>query len=362
MAETLAQKNARYATESDQLVGRIRDFATGTLKAMTTDAIGTPVDIINAIITPFGIGTDEPVGGSKSLRRLTGQGVEDASSAETLGTLINPTNAAKAMIVGAMRVAKKGGHIVDSATVAQATKLRNELNSEEQIFKQTATYMDKDRIAKTIMSDANTKINPLTLEVNKAAGTMSVTQGTRLGDLLDDSNDLFSAYPELLNVKVKARGAVGSGSMQTDNAFMSIGPQKNIATLKSVVLHETQHAVQHIEGFTKGGSTTQFLSFDPRSVQVKLDNARKSGDVAQIEAADRYAKKFNANLQEASNRYLNIAGEQEARFTQNRANFSFEELTDEVSAILRKGDTPQTYDTRPIRPVPASTTSKTGNL
>jgi hypothetical protein len=335
--------------EDKAMVERIRQFATGVLKGATTDLLGAPVDIINTVLGSLGVPvSDKPIGGSKNLRELTGNNAEDASIAETLGTLVNPENAAKAMIIAAARVPERAAKYIDS--VASGKQL-----SAADRFTQTGVYADKDQKMKTIISDRNSRANPDAFIVGED-GLLRAKPGTTLGQALNHP-DLYAVMPELRTIPVEFGGVPRSGSMAGNNAQMTLGANDNKGldnSIHSVLLHETQHAIQTIEGFGRGGNTRQFLDFDPASVQEKLNRARKTGDVTQIEAADRAAKKLSEKLSEARTRYMNLPGEQEARYTQETRAFSEATLANDIAALLRKGDTPQTFDTKPIRPLPTT--------
>ena len=341
MATSPEESLSSDTAQSFDFLKRIKEVVSGAVKGASTDLAGAPVDIINTVLGAVGVPVSkEPIGGSKSLRRLAGVGVEDASLFETAGTFLNPENAAKAMIIGAARIPERIRKFENfksdpSDTIAQIRTKR---------FDESNFYFDKDGEIKTFISDRSAQIKEISPGVTQIGGNT-------LGDVLDHPT-LFKLYPELKTIEMRFGGAPGSGSMQPDNSFMTIGAQDTKAQELSVILHETQHAIQHIEGFGKGGNTRQFLTFDPTSVQEKINRARKSGDVGQMKAADRFASKLNDQLKEATNRYLNLPGEQEARFTQNRASLTTAELRDELRILISRGDTPQTYDTRPIRPVP----------
>lgn len=58
-------------------------------------------------------------------------------------------------------------------------------------------------------------------------------------------------------------------------------------------------------------------------------------------------------IRETGNRYANLAGEQEARYTQETMNMSPGQLAKDVLDLIRSGKTLQTGNTRPIRPIQA---------
>lgn len=79
----------------------------------------------------------------------------------------------------------------------------------------------------------------------------------RDGKLIDHVDDpaLFDAYPELADVSIDADSMVGDNVSNGE-----YNPRTNTITihasepkyLQSILNHEIQHAIQHIEGFAKG--------------------------------------------------------------------------------------------------------------
>jgi hypothetical protein len=362
----MAKFPAMPGPEDEAMVQRIRQFATGVAKAVTTDIPGFLYDIADKFAGETNY-IGEKDRSSQFFKALTG--IESTGSPqEVIGSMVNPENAAKAMIIGAAKIPsrlKKYDELVEAAAK------RGERLDRAELFKETNVYVDRDQIPKTFISDKN-----ILIDYAKAADApffpFTRRPGSKVGDIID-APVLTHLYPEINITEFTAMmGLPGEGrynpagnilSVVTPSSVKSIDPDDvaavvNRDTVRSVILHETQHAVQTAEGFGRGGNPRQFLSFDPTSIQVKLNKARQSGDVAQIEAANRFAKKANAQLQEANARYMNLSGEQEARFTEKTRNMTNEQLKQEIYNLLQKGVTPQTYDTRPIRPIPPQETGK----
>lgn len=80
----------------------------------------------------------------------------------------------------------------------------------------------------------------------------------KLGDVVD-APELFKVYPQLKDVEIHTDAVMND--MPSNGAF---NPKTNSITihadkvkwLNGILNHEIQHAIQHIEGFAKGGSTT----------------------------------------------------------------------------------------------------------
>jgi hypothetical protein len=88
----------------------------------------------------------------------------------------------------------------------------------------------------------------------------SMTGNYKLDKVLDHP-DLYKAYPELRDIDVNTYPphALSSyaGHYDPDTKSITLDPRSPEDTL-STLLHETQHAVQHIEGFPRGGNPTEF--------------------------------------------------------------------------------------------------------
>ena len=91
-----------------------------------------------------------------------------------------------------------------------------------------------------------------------------------------DHPALFRAYPELKEVRVQIReigsDVQGGYSAVTNTIIINKDARDKLSTL----LHETQHAIQEIEGFTGGASTEYWMDRNARE-QPELD--RRMGDL-----------------------------------------------------------------------------------
>lgn len=334
-----------------QLLEAMKSYASGVLKGNTSDTLGAPVDLVNETLAPItkrlGIYSEEPIGGSKQFRKLLNQNVEDKNAAETAGSMLSVGGAAKAMIVGAARLGKVG-----KVDLKEFERFRDQVPDEfvdeakkASLYNETGVYRDKGA-NKAVISDKDSKIIPNSMG--------SYEQPSSLAGVLDHP-ELFSLYPELKKTGVyydpKLSGKPTMGQYWPHSNEIGVRPDVTGEELRSVMLHEVQHRIQAIEGWQSGGNTGQFLSFKPDVVQQRINAARESEDPAVKAAAERFKTIANMKIREAGNRYSNLPGEQEARYTQETMNMSLPELTSDVLALIRSGNTPTTYDTRPIRPV-----------
>lgn len=127
--------------------------------------------------------------------------------------------------------------------------------------------------------------HPLTAEINQPHGARAKYAGMRLDDPAAareiekylEHQKLYEAYPSLAKINA---GEFTDVFKSDDNEFgtacfvpslnmMKFSGIRNAEAFKSVALHELQHAIQEIEGFSPGGSPGDFKNLD-------LSNVRQS--------------------------------------------------------------------------------------
>jgi hypothetical protein len=98
-----------------------------------------------------------------------------------------------------------------------------------------------------------------------------------LSEVLDHPR-LFEAYPELADLKVvyapeMTGGAAGAMAInaRTGEPVMVLGDGKS-DELRKTVLHETQHAIQNIEGFAQGGSVNRLRNEPDHASEIAAVN------------------------------------------------------------------------------------------
>jgi hypothetical protein len=350
------------ATSARDVIQAASAIATGMARGNTADTLGAPVDMINTAITPLtsrlGIATETPFGGSAHMRHLFGMG-EDKNAAETAGSMISIGGAVKAMIVGAARLGKIGKADIEKA---QELFTKHPEVKPASVYNATGVYKGEDDKLRSVISDNAAKTKNLPGSGEKA----------KLGDVLDHPQ-LFELYPELKDIDVvgasiggkegsftasRGKGDPGTikisgvGQKFIDSMRLDDGTQATESDIRSVLLHETQHAIQSIEKWIPGGSPKQFLPKDvdkqAKAVQEAVKRGRESTDPATKAAAERFKDRFNAKLKDAHVQYENIPGEQEARFTQDTRDLNTDSLANGSKNMLKQGQTPQNWDTQPL--------------
>jgi hypothetical protein len=309
----------------------LRLFMSGVVKGNLPDTLGAPIDLLHAL-SPKSLQSGNPALGSKHIREIMfgKDQVEDANVAETAGSFLSAGGAVKAMIIGAARLGKLSEAAKGLNDKALGMVEAGAKNSD--LFNTTGRYVDSlDGKLKAVISDKASKIKDPTGQV--------------LGQVLDHP-ELYRLYPELKNIPIKVdpKAKIPGGSFNPTTGIEARAP--NIQLLREVILHETQHGVQNIEGFTRGGNIQQFLDFAPGLLQESITKGKKSSDPSVRDAAERFKNKANEKIQEAIRSYENLGGEQEARFTQASRDLDYTQVNTVVSKLLKQNQTPQSFDTR----------------
>lgn len=175
------------------------------------------------------------------------QGIQELSEA---------TGDTKASFVGVMgfNQARRTGNLTSAVAEGQkiAYMLTNKKVSPEEVWRQTGWFMDDaDQNMKFEVSDTGAK-------VTIPSDGLKVDNGTAyyLGDVLDHP-ELYKYYPQLREVAFiisdKLSGRRAYTNIYSDEPS-TIVISKDVATQKTVVMHEVQHIIQEIEGFAVGGS------------------------------------------------------------------------------------------------------------
>ncbi|MCD7799560.1 MAG: hypothetical protein LUG84_09215, partial [Akkermansiaceae bacterium] len=132
-----------------------------------------------------------------------------------------------------------------------ADRVLDELGYDTTITKRSAVRVEKLRDA-ALMGDVKTL---------KKYNKYRKDRALKLGDILDYP-ELFDAYPELKEMRVYAEFSLSRGGSYKKgigqeaiyiNELLLNRPDE----LRSVLLHEIQHAIQDIEGFAQGGTPEQ---------------------------------------------------------------------------------------------------------
>jgi hypothetical protein len=365
-------KNADLSTP-EKILSMMKDYAAGAIRGVTTDLAGTPVDIMNLLISPatkaLGIYSEDPIGGTKDLRKRTGQPLED-SPTEMVGNLLTPGGAAHAMIVGAAKIGKNVSEaakikerVTQGALEMGRTIRQAETAGNVAAFSKTGVYWDKGEAnAKAVISDAASSID-MRRSSQAYTDDRYLPLATTVERILDKS-DISKIYPSVGNIKVYPDNLNPPGSAYYSALYeeIRIASQTSREGLKGTLLHEVQHAIQAKEATSKGTNpsvnrqftenTLQALVKKSEEIGMQRDWSQMSGQPfsrqAEADALSRWTSKAKLDEFRAFTKYMNNPGEQEARFTQQNTSLSQSELESKVLDLLRQGKSPQSWDTRKL--------------
>lgn len=273
---------------------------------------------------------------NQPLGELKGTAPEDTPIAfKTASPLVNIR---EGEINQAIEMAGNLGGTIAGVKSATAFKLPFELASTaekqgfsaDEIFKSTGFFKGADGKWRYEIDDSAASYFP-----DRLKGGQKL-----LSDVLSHK-ELFDAYPDLKYVKVRIDPSLGAGASYTEATKMLLMGPKSV-TDKGIFMHEVQHAIQGIEGFSKGGSPGRVgkdfqLKYE-RDIQelrpemLRLGSKVQSGEfLSQKEQArfdylkevfQKYAKYAKAGDDQARENYLALAGEVEARNVQTRVDLT----------------------------------------
>lgn len=132
-----------------------------------------------------------------------------------------------------------------------------------------------------------------------------------LDDYVIDKGGLFKAYPQLKEIEVvfennPSSNKTGSYSNSTKTIKINIA---GVESVRNILIHEVQHAIQYIEGFEHGGNPTN------AEEKYRLEPFQ----VLAPEWADKDIQKYSMDF------YNRISGEVEARNVSRRSGMTLEE-------------------------------------
>ena len=282
--------------------------------------------------------------------------------------------------------------------VSGTAKLNN-LHDKLPWHKEYDALLDKVFDGETLTEAENARLDELMSLSEELQNTYKELETRYLDDYVKDRS-LFDAYPELKQVRVEMFNDPTSGvgaTLYNESKLIRINEAKlENNSLQSLLAHEVQHAIQHIEGFAMGGNSTTYREhlagfrekYEAWSVIDEFeDKSKELGDDARpidvynalvreyrslgLEFGDGFApsreafdKGFNLWTRgydnegyedayneyqrlmgkfgsgEYNNRYDQLAGEVEARNVQNRLHMTPEErrqsLAEETEDVARE--------------------------
>jgi len=250
LAREMSHLNSRGQGES---IDTMRANAIARLKAapgqaaqgMFTGIAGAPVDIANMALRPFGLGSENPVGGSNSLAKMIN--ADTQSTPYQVGTMlpISPTDVAQGLPLMAGIFAGRGAKTANLSALVKAEEMAKAGIPDAQIWKETGwTLNTPDKMPRFEIPD-----------------NRMMYRGTQNGSYADQvihHPELFGAYPQLGGGRI--REVAGTGGSYADHPMGGMGTIElgTDGFVADTAAHELQHAIQSREGFARGGSPEMF--------------------------------------------------------------------------------------------------------
>jgi len=309
----------------------VKNFFTGMAKAVTTDLPGFLMDVADKLAgdtTTLG----EKDRSAQLFEKMTGIKTKSGAGGvdELIGSMVNPISST-AVIVPAIVAGKT------FRQVAEAQKLLDSGRDVSTVFESTGIFPGiVDSRMRAVISDAGAKLNYGEGLVTRRGGGFISPEGPTqlldlgmwdkrtLGDILDHP-ELFKRVPGLKDIPVSATfGGYGGGAYSPSENKIFMDANKSEKEFLSVLLHETQHAIQQEYMLPQGGNSGMFFNdragFDKAKEVLRNVDARQSKSAVQTdEILAMIGDNRNAlNWAEtnAFQNYMNIAGEAEARAVQ----------------------------------------------
>jgi hypothetical protein len=213
------------------------------------------------------------------------------------------------------------------------------------VWKRTGYNKGADGSMKFEIPDQNARLKPGVVEEALHDG-----QNTTLGAIFEHP-ELYKAYPEFETMPVRP----DLGDMQAYGAYDLTNPGIRIGDItarvgpdevRSTLLHEIQHAIQHKEGFAQGSSPEIERMAMLNDLKKQYETTSDPGKQAGIRA--RGADLIGPPNKEALDRYYRSAGETESRNVQYRRDFTDEQrraTPPEASEALVKNAYPRDQQT-----------------
>lgn len=209
------------------------------------------------------------------------------------------------VVFGGEKGAGRAGPAGPGMPLAKAQELAKSGADADTIFQSTGWYRGPDSQWKFVLSDKGASLNPNFVQTytegradTEMVGFRSIKPGTKLSEVYNHP-DLYRAYPELKDVKIESipPGPGGNvpnmtGSYDPNTNTLSVAGGRPLRDVLATISHETQHRIQHLEGFGQGANVSEFYPSDVGS----KDSATET-----------------RMAEEAFNKYRSSAGEVESR-------------------------------------------------
>ena len=261
---------------------------------------------------------------TETLAGYAGKAINDAMLGDTSGVLSKALSgvAPRKLFIG------PSSQAWDEQAAFQASKMEAAKASPQEIWAKTGTFRGPDGHWRQEISDKGS--------------TVGLSQRSGSAEEIFKHPELYAAYPELAGTKMNLYGTMKeapdtrasiTGTPKEGFQVDIYEPGISRSPRKSAI-HEMQHAIQEIEGFSPGGNKSQAF-LHPVFQEIKQDTLRS------LSPNGEPIDPVLLNNMAAESYYRRLAGESEARAAEQRANMTSEE---------RRANFP-TYDVLPEKQI-----------
>ncbi|MDR2034262.1 MAG: hypothetical protein LBP89_06500, partial [Helicobacteraceae bacterium] len=164
----------------------------------------------------------------------------------------------------------EGASGISKTPLREAKRLAKGGTSNKLIHAKTGWFKDKDGKFKFEIDDSKMAINSATLAQMKLPDPIG--KEWKLSDLVKH-DELYAKYPSLKDIRIFPNKESGAAYTPKKNIIKFNAHEPDI---KSIMIHEIQHAVQDTEGFASGGNlqTGRLLAFKDKYASPELKRYR----------------------------------------------------------------------------------------
>ncbi len=236
-------------------------------------------------------------------------------------------------------------HNKDADTITDASIIKSWMEDKGLNFKGAANLF-KDTFKRDPKGDARFLTEMYGKEeLNKLAKSYDKAPRTFKGEIKDvlQHDELLKAYPKVGKTQTAAVDDLGpfvQGSFEpTEGIKIANQIRGNPETVRTTTLHETQHLIQEIEGFAKGGSpqTREWAKIEVAEVRKQIKDVSDKltqeavGSPKYLQMVEKLKElkedlKFvRETIKDPGEAYMRLAGEAEARAVEARATMNAED-------------------------------------
>ncbi|GHV34435.1 hypothetical protein FACS1894187_04970 [Synergistales bacterium] len=220
--------------------------------------------------TPHAVKTD-----TSSTAPITGRPLSVKSIQEALG-IVNRGGEVYEQYVG------QNAQTADRLRLSDAERMAEEGADNDTIRQKTGWFKGMDGKWRFEIADFIGRI--------ELPGTDSATLGS-----FYDNQILFDAYPELENMRVEFKDlGENAGYFDSDTSVITINSALSPDAQKRTILHETQHAIQDIEGFA-AGSDLEGEQYERSAGEIEAEDTARRGE---LKLTGKQRKALSPNLRE----------------------------------------------------------------